>query len=223
MPALQLSRGTQRLQRLAAATGHLFLLAVTSLSALAVFAIFFFIAKDAIPFFQLEGFQEFFTSTRWYPSADEAGVRRAGDLRRQRAGDAGGGAGGGAAGHRGGGLPERRAAVFGAPDGQAGDRDAGGDSLGGLRFLRPGRAGAAAAANGGPVLAAAAWIIGAPLAGCWRSSWAIWRPTASRNGCRSRPRLGTGCWFSAAIAAGGLLAGRRRAARPASFPAAPTR
>ncbi len=70
--SLRLSRGTQRRQRLAAAAGQLFLLAVTSLSALAVFAIFFFIARDAIPFFQLEGFKEFFTSTRWYPSAEEA-------------------------------------------------------------------------------------------------------------------------------------------------------
>ena len=41
---------------------------VTSLSTLAVFFIFFFIAKDAVPFFKLEGFREFFTSTRWYPS-----------------------------------------------------------------------------------------------------------------------------------------------------------
>ena len=36
-----------------------------------------------------EGFAEFFTSTRWYPSAAAAGVRGAGDLRRQRPGHAG--------------------------------------------------------------------------------------------------------------------------------------
>jgi phosphate transport system permease protein len=70
--SLRLSRGTRRRQRLAAAAGQLFLLAVTSLSALAVFAIFYFIARDAIPFFRLEGFKEFFTSTRWYPSAEQA-------------------------------------------------------------------------------------------------------------------------------------------------------
>ena len=70
--SLRLSRASQRRQRLGAAIGQAFLLAVTSLSALAVFAIFFFIAKDAIPFFRLEGFKEFFTSTRWYPSADGA-------------------------------------------------------------------------------------------------------------------------------------------------------
>lgn len=69
--ALLLSRGARRRQRLAADLGQLFLLAVTSLSALAVLAIFYFIARDAIPFFRLEGFREFFTSARWYPSAVE--------------------------------------------------------------------------------------------------------------------------------------------------------
>lgn len=70
--SLRLSRGTRRRQRFGAAVGQAFLLAVTSLSALAVFAIFFFIARDAIPFFRLEGFREFFASTRWYPSAEQA-------------------------------------------------------------------------------------------------------------------------------------------------------
>lgn len=69
---MRLSRASQRRQRLGAAVGQTFLLAVTSLSALAVFAIFYFIAKDALPFFRLEGFREFFSSSRWYPSADEA-------------------------------------------------------------------------------------------------------------------------------------------------------
>ena len=32
--------------------------------------IFYFIGRDAIPFFQAEGFGEFFTSTDWYPSGD---------------------------------------------------------------------------------------------------------------------------------------------------------
>ncbi len=70
-PSLLLSRGARRRQRLAADLGQLFLLGVTSLSALAVLAIFFFIARDAVPFFRLEGFREFFTSPRWYPSAAE--------------------------------------------------------------------------------------------------------------------------------------------------------
>jgi phosphate transport system permease protein len=37
-----------------------------------VFFIFYFILKDAIPFFKLEGFKEFFTSTRWYPAGHPA-------------------------------------------------------------------------------------------------------------------------------------------------------
>ena len=50
--------------------GLLFL--ITSLSTFTVFFIFYFILKDAIPFFKLEGFKEFFTSTNWYPSGHPA-------------------------------------------------------------------------------------------------------------------------------------------------------
>ena len=67
--SLKLSRWTRRRQRWGAVLGEGLLLLVTSLSALAVFAIFYFIARDAIPFFRLEGCKEFFTSSRWYPSA----------------------------------------------------------------------------------------------------------------------------------------------------------
>ena len=52
--------------------GRGFLLLITSLSALAVFFIFAFIIRDAFPFFRDEGFREFFTSTRWYPSGAPA-------------------------------------------------------------------------------------------------------------------------------------------------------
>lgn len=72
MPPLRLSHRTILRQRLAASLGNGFLLAVTSLSMLAVFFIFFFIARDALPFFRLEGMRGFFTSTHWYPSAGEA-------------------------------------------------------------------------------------------------------------------------------------------------------
>ncbi|MEA2012364.1 MAG: phosphate ABC transporter permease subunit PstC [Verrucomicrobiota bacterium] len=48
--------------------GILFL--VASLSTIAIIFIFYFVAKDAIPFFRMEGFWEFFTSTNWYPSAE---------------------------------------------------------------------------------------------------------------------------------------------------------
>ncbi|MBO8092190.1 MAG: phosphate ABC transporter permease subunit PstC [Prosthecochloris sp.] len=46
--------------------GTLFL--VASFVAIVVLFIFFFVARDAIPFFQLRGFTEFFTSTSWYPA-----------------------------------------------------------------------------------------------------------------------------------------------------------
>tara|TARA_B100002019_G_C21259415_1_gene595788 strand:+ start:805 stop:1998 length:1194 start_codon:yes stop_codon:yes gene_type:complete len=52
--------------------GKSFLFLITSLSTFAVFFIFYFIFKDAIPFFQIEGFKEFFTSVRWYPSGSPA-------------------------------------------------------------------------------------------------------------------------------------------------------
>lgn len=44
------------------------LFAITSVAALAVLFIFYFIARDAIPFFASRGFSEFFTGTAWYPS-----------------------------------------------------------------------------------------------------------------------------------------------------------
>ena len=72
MPSLLLSHSARRRQRIATSLGTGFLLAVTSLSTLAVLFIFYFIARDALPFFRLEGFREFFTSTRWYPSAASA-------------------------------------------------------------------------------------------------------------------------------------------------------
>ena len=72
MPSLLLSHVARRRQRIAAIFGNGFLLTVTSLSTLAVLFIFYFIARDALPFFQLEGFMEFFTSTKWYPSAETA-------------------------------------------------------------------------------------------------------------------------------------------------------
>lgn len=70
--SLLLSQKTRRLQWLAGLAGQGFLFLVTSLSTIAVFFIFYFIAKDALPFFKLEGLGEFFTSTAWYPSADDA-------------------------------------------------------------------------------------------------------------------------------------------------------
>ena len=50
--------------------GRTSLFLVTSVAAAAVLFIIFYIARDAIPFFQLQGFGEFFASSRWYPSGD---------------------------------------------------------------------------------------------------------------------------------------------------------
>ena len=66
--SLMLSKKASRRQRLASLAGQSLLFLVTSLSSIAVLFIFIFIAKDAIPFFELRGFREFFTSTQWYPS-----------------------------------------------------------------------------------------------------------------------------------------------------------
>ena len=52
--------------------GQSFLFLVTSVAAASVLFIIFYIARDAIPFFRIEGFREFFTSANWYPSGDPA-------------------------------------------------------------------------------------------------------------------------------------------------------
>ncbi len=50
--------------------GQGILFAITSVAALAVLFIFYFIARDSIPFFASRGFAEFFTDTAWYPSRE---------------------------------------------------------------------------------------------------------------------------------------------------------
>ncbi len=70
--SLVMSASSSRWRRFGAMLGQGSLFLITSLSTFAVFFIFYFIAKDAIPFFQLEGFKEFFTSTSWYPSGHPA-------------------------------------------------------------------------------------------------------------------------------------------------------
>ncbi|QBG47237.1 phosphate ABC transporter permease subunit PstC [Verrucomicrobia bacterium S94] len=69
---LIMSDAASRRQRISILLGQSFLFLITSLSTFAVFFIFYFILKDAIPFFKLEGFREFFTSTHWYPSGSPA-------------------------------------------------------------------------------------------------------------------------------------------------------
>ncbi len=59
-------------QRIGNWLGQGVLLLITSLSTFAVFFIFYFICKDAFPFFKLEGFKELFSGTHWYPSGHPA-------------------------------------------------------------------------------------------------------------------------------------------------------
>lgn len=68
--ALLLSRRASLTRRLAALAGHGVLFLITSSSALAVLFIFLFIAKDAIPFFKVRSFFEFFSQASWYPTHD---------------------------------------------------------------------------------------------------------------------------------------------------------
>lgn len=70
--SLLLSRSASRRQRVSSWLGTGLLFAVTSTSMLAVLFIFFFIARDALPFFELRGAREFFTRTAWYPSREPA-------------------------------------------------------------------------------------------------------------------------------------------------------
>jgi phosphate transport system permease protein len=68
--SILISKGTSRMKRLVNffMEGSLFI--VTSVSMLAVIFIILFIAKDALPYFELRGIKEFFTSIRWYPAGD---------------------------------------------------------------------------------------------------------------------------------------------------------
>ena len=60
------------MQKLAKTAGEGMLFAVAAFVAVIVLFIFYFVARDAIPFFQIRGFSEFFTSTNWYPADQPA-------------------------------------------------------------------------------------------------------------------------------------------------------
>jgi phosphate transport system permease protein len=70
--SLVISARANRLRRLAALGGRSILFLITSSSALVILFIFYFIIKDALPFFQLRGLKEFFAGTAWYPSSSPA-------------------------------------------------------------------------------------------------------------------------------------------------------
>ncbi|NTU92927.1 MAG: phosphate ABC transporter permease subunit PstC [Chlorobiaceae bacterium] len=62
----------RRVQKIAKVAGESTLLLFASFVAIVVFFIFFFVARDAVPYFQIRGFSEFFTSSEWYPADEPA-------------------------------------------------------------------------------------------------------------------------------------------------------
>ncbi len=65
-----LNTGSTMTKRILSSFGHSLLFLITGVSVVSVLFIFIFIFRDALPFFKLEGFKDFFTSTLWYPSSD---------------------------------------------------------------------------------------------------------------------------------------------------------
>jgi phosphate transport system permease protein len=70
--AFVISARKRAIQKVYKTIGEGMLLAVASFVAIVVLFIFYFVARDAVPFFHLRGFSEFFTSSNWYP-ADQPG------------------------------------------------------------------------------------------------------------------------------------------------------
>jgi phosphate transport system permease protein len=68
---LLISTGARRFKRFGALFGSSLLIATASSSVIALLFIFYFIMRDALPFFRIEGMREFFTSTHWYPSREQ--------------------------------------------------------------------------------------------------------------------------------------------------------
>ena len=70
--AFVISARKRAIQKVSKTVGEGMLLAIALFVAIVVLFIFYFVARDAVPFFQLHGFTEFFTSSNWYP-ADQPG------------------------------------------------------------------------------------------------------------------------------------------------------
>ena len=68
--AFVVSARKRKLQQITKYAGEALLFLVAAAVALIVIFIFYFVARDAIPFFQIRGFSEFFTSSEWYPADD---------------------------------------------------------------------------------------------------------------------------------------------------------
>jgi len=68
--AFIVSAKKRKIQKITQKSGEATLLLIASFVAIVVLFIFWFVARDAVPFFRLRGFQEFFTSSEWYPADD---------------------------------------------------------------------------------------------------------------------------------------------------------
>jgi phosphate transport system permease protein len=68
--AFIVSARKRKIQKLRQKTGEATLLIIASFVAIVVLFIFYFVARDAVPYFQIRGFREFFTSIDWYPADD---------------------------------------------------------------------------------------------------------------------------------------------------------
>ncbi|NTW51024.1 MAG: phosphate ABC transporter permease subunit PstC [Chlorobiaceae bacterium] len=71
--AFVVSARQRKWQKISKTAGESTLLLIASFVAIIVFFIFFFVTRDAVPYFQIRGFKEFFTSTNWYPADDPPG------------------------------------------------------------------------------------------------------------------------------------------------------
>ncbi|NTU68290.1 MAG: phosphate ABC transporter permease subunit PstC [Chlorobiaceae bacterium] len=60
----------RKIQQITRKIGESALFLVAATVAIIVIFIFFFVARDAVPFFEIRGFREFFTSSDWYPADD---------------------------------------------------------------------------------------------------------------------------------------------------------
>ncbi len=70
-PTIYTTKRNKLFHKILSQVGTTLLFAITSLSVITVSFIFYYITKEAIPFFELNGFSEFFTSTHWYPSNEK--------------------------------------------------------------------------------------------------------------------------------------------------------
>jgi phosphate transport system permease protein len=68
--AFIVSARKRQIQKISRQSGEAILLLIASFVAIVVLFIFWFVARDAVPYFRLRGFQEFFTSINWYPADD---------------------------------------------------------------------------------------------------------------------------------------------------------